>query len=55
MEIFIIVGVSWISGMGIYIFCNKAKKYNNLIFYDISDKVIKYKKIKEKTNIHKIL
>lgn len=51
--LFPIIFGGWGIGMIGYMILNHSKKYNNLTFYNVSDKVIKYKRIKDKTNINK--
>jgi hypothetical protein len=51
--IFIYIFCGWGIGLTGYIILNKMEKYNNMTYYNLSDKVIKYKRIKDKTNIHK--
>jgi len=49
-KMFIYLFGIWGIGMVGYITLNKASKYNNRNYYDISDKIIKYRRIKNKTN-----
>lgn len=49
---FIYLLCGWGICFGGYIVCNKMRKYNNLIYYDLSNKIIKYKRSKNKTHIN---
>jgi hypothetical protein len=40
----------WAVGMTSYIILSKKKKYNNLTYYNVKDKVKKFKRVKEDVN-----
>lgn len=52
-NIFVILFIGWGVSMIGYITINKANKYNNLNYFDVSDRIRKYKKSDEKININK--
>ena len=45
-SLFIYIFCGWGICITGYIILNKISKYNNITYYDLSDKIIKYKKSK---------
>jgi hypothetical protein len=51
--LFVGIFASWGVGMAIFILSSKSKKYNHIQYFDLSDRIRKYKMYDEKVNINK--